>query len=155
MCASPGCGSPLPARKRPHGWCDGCYLRWLRAGKPPEGPPAPQSRNQRERTAARLEASRTGMRASYERRLATFRELADAQLPNGQIARVMGLDARTIHRYRTYYKPLRKPYEQRLADFRGMTEEHWPVRQIALALNVSVSTVLGYRRLGRKQGWLR
>lgn len=25
-----------------HGWCEACYLRWLRAGKPTAGPPPPR-----------------------------------------------------------------------------------------------------------------
>lgn len=26
---------------RAHGWCDGCYSRWHRAGRPDDGPPPP------------------------------------------------------------------------------------------------------------------
>lgn len=152
-CSNPACGKPHK-NKRPHGWCDGCYLRWLRAGRPEGGPPEPSARHQYPVTSARLEATRAGMRAKYEGRLARFRALADRGMPNSAIAEHMKVDIRTIHRYRTVYKPLRLPYEDRLAEFREMAAASIPVKQIALALNVRPSTVRGYRRTARKRGWL-
>jgi hypothetical protein len=38
---------PSCRRRKPHqckGWCNACYRRWLRAGRPEAGPPAPMPR---------------------------------------------------------------------------------------------------------------
>lgn len=34
-CTACDTGAPVHAR----GWCRGCYVRWLRAGRPDDGPP--------------------------------------------------------------------------------------------------------------------
>lgn len=38
LCAA-GCGSPFDSQPSRRGWCNACYQRWLRAGKPESGPP--------------------------------------------------------------------------------------------------------------------
>lgn len=44
-CKNPACGGPTHYRQTRHGYCNACYLRWRRAGKPDSGPPAaPEAR---------------------------------------------------------------------------------------------------------------
>lgn len=49
------CGRTAPHAG--HGYCNGCYLRWLRAGKPAGGVPKP----------ARPDTPQCGTRAAYQR----------------------------------------------------------------------------------------
>lgn len=38
----PSCGQDKPHQCK--GWCNACYRRWLRAGRPDDGPPQPMPR---------------------------------------------------------------------------------------------------------------
>lgn len=51
-CAS--CGATA-GPKRVNGWCNACYGRWLRAGRPEEGPPPPRTRGHDADAAGRRE----------------------------------------------------------------------------------------------------
>lgn len=140
--------------RRPFGWCDGCYQRWLGAEKPETGPPP--LKHPDNGSELRAEASRKATRASFEARLAEYRE-GHARQPDAVAARQMGVTVRTIERYRRILGQShrgRLPYQERLAEFREMTLAGVPPAKIAAVLRVDRRTVDGYRRKARAEGWL-
>lgn len=103
------CGRP--AKDLRHGWATSCYQRWLKAGRPAGGPPPPKS-TQTPAQAENLIYGRLVAAERYERRLAEFRRLDSIRRPlnsqwtvpgqrtDKQIAAIIGVDSRTIARYR-------------------------------------------------------
>jgi ribosomal protein L37AE/L43A len=39
------CGKPRKAHQGARGWCQACYCRWAKAGRPTDGPPPVRARN--------------------------------------------------------------------------------------------------------------
>ena len=115
-CANPLCKKPLACRWREpsygrvdgrwhwhvyrNGWCQSCWTRWRKLGKPEGGPEVagkPCYREDRIFAAARL-----GNVARRKQRLDRMEDalyLHDQHLNTAQIAQRMGLTERTIQRY--------------------------------------------------------
>lgn len=83
---------------RAHRWCDGCYDRWRKAGRPDDGPPPPRPRanNTRAGRNALIERLRTDAR----NRTTAYAELHDMGVGIEEAATRLDVTVRTIGRYR-------------------------------------------------------
>lgn len=79
---------------RAHDWCDSCYVRWDRAGRPESGPPPVMT--QPERTAAAI----ARLAARTAARIAAIREMDRQRLSTREIAWRLDVTSRTVERLR-------------------------------------------------------
>lgn len=77
------CGGARKPRQAAHGWCQACYCRWLKAGRPDDGPPL--------RTAKR--------RSPWVGRREDYRWLRSNGEPVGTAAQRIGITEKTARRW--------------------------------------------------------
>lgn len=74
-----------------HDWCSSCYLRWLKAGKPEDGPPS--------RCPDPVAAAAEGRRRAAHGRREDYQELRSWGETREQAAARVGVCHRTTQRY--------------------------------------------------------
>jgi hypothetical protein len=90
-----------------HGWAVTCYHRWLKAGRPADGPPPPLSPRQCQRMGALARAGTHLESLLY--RVARFESLRRGDgLSIGKAAAALGVSHRTGDRYAALIKVLRQ-----------------------------------------------
>lgn len=85
----------VPGRTR-HGYCEGCYYRWHRAGRPDAGPPAPRVTQFTPADAERGRATYSAKALECRRRFAEYRR---KRFTIQQAGRQVGVKPRTAYRY--------------------------------------------------------
>lgn len=74
-----------------HDWCSPCYVRWLRAGQPEDGPPA--------RHPDPVEAAAEGRRRAAAGRREDYQDLRSWGTHREMAAQRLGVSLRTTQRY--------------------------------------------------------
>ena len=97
----PACGEDRPHRAR--GWCDPCYNRWARRGKPETGPPEPARPRITERSRAQsrinLAAAQEATRQRTAERLDRYASLRRRNYSIAKAAQWLEISRRTADRY--------------------------------------------------------
>lgn len=83
---------------RAHRWCDGCYDRWRKAGRPDDGPPPPRPREHNIRPGRNVMIER--LRTDTRNRTTAYAELHAMGVGIAEAAARLGVNVRTIARYR-------------------------------------------------------
>lgn len=80
-----GCGGSRKKRQGARGWCQACYCRWIKAGRPAGGPPPREKRR----------------RSVWTERRADYRWLRDGGEPIDAAAKRVGITEKTARRWET------------------------------------------------------